>query len=1048
MIRQPLATLVFFITLFAPITLAQNFAEVSLTATAVPAVIVAGNTVTYSLVVSNSGPNVAVNLWIADAIPSRTTFVSADPQPSLVLPNQVAFSLGNFAGSTFTNITVVYQTSEPGAITNYTYAFSETLDPSTTNNVLTTVNYVCDPLYISLNTLATTINNTVTSNADQFIAFTNLVSSNFVSQTQLQIEIAQLNNLISSTAEAGAATYGILTAFITNNSIIDSQNLEAVSNLLVKSVFGSDANLFLISSTNDSGLYGSIANQLAISSNAILASIASTYQTAASDAALATLVTNNATSSDANLGSVSNLLIQASFGNDTNLFSLAATNGFGLYGLLINELNATSNSIITTVANSYESSMAGDALATLVTNNAATESATLNTISNAFVQASFGSPAIFAILATNGGGLFGLLTNSLAATSNSILASLAGAYQTAATVASNLNSISNLLAQSGFGSNSNLFNLAATNGVGLYGLLTNYLVSMSNTIVASIVNNYETAAAATAAFQSQTQAASASNAALYSFIATNRLADNGQTLSACANGVSRYSAESIAYPLFLSYTSQSWHTNFQNADSIRLVYSTSTVGYPSGETYVPGTGPFELAAAVGYVQNRLTNWVMAHWNGAEIVLVNPNSKLISDDIGLSIPAGGTFMVRTWCNRDADNTFAMADGTRGLLSVQSPAFPVSGPYFRGGSGNLNNGNGVIFTGPSTAGSNPFTNTPFTLLTSGSPIPGSANEAFYPCAILGHSRIDEQTNIVIIGDSIANGNYDEFDVRLDGGVGFIREAVFGSFGFIQLTAGGEKLAHWLNESGVPARAPFILGASRIICELGCNDIALGTNLVSVEAEAVAVWSRLAKAGGGRVWATTLAPRSTSTDFFATTNGQLSYAKNDYTIIRNDYNNWLRSGAPIYAGVATTNGAPGARYAGQSGHPLTGAFDSGSFCEPFTNAGIWIAPPTNVYVGVATTATPTSYTDTTAHWSSTANFGCGEMAGYVLVDLTHSGAAVILSNTTNTLTFWSGLSITGLTNGDNVKIIAAATFDGIHPLPGQNTTMAAAISTAALK
>ena len=463
---------------------------------------------------------------------------------------------------------------------------------------------------------------------------------------------------------------------------------------------------------------------------------------------------------------------------------------------------------------------------------------------------------------------------------------------------------------------------------------------------------------------------------------------------------------------------------------------------------MPGTSPFDLVASVGYVQNGVTNWVVARWGGSEIVLVNPNSKIVSDDIGITIPAGGTFMVRTWCNRDVDNTFSMPDGTRGLLSVQGAGFPVSAPYFRGNSSFLNNGNGVVSVSSSVAGSNPFTNTPFTMLTSQAPIAGSANQAFYPCAILGHSRVSEQTNVVIIGDSIANGAYDEYNIRPDGGVGFVRAAVFGSYGFVQLTAGGEKLSHWLNDFGAPGRGPFILGASRIICELGSNDAAAGTNLVTLKAEALAVWSRLAKAGGGRVWATTIAPRSTSTDFFATTNNQTASTNSNFTSTRNSFNDWLRGGAPIVAGVATTNGAQGALYVGQAGHPLAGCFDAGAACEPYPDAGIWIAPSTNVYVGTATTATVSSYTDSTAHWSTTANYGLGQMAGLVLVDLTHKGAAIIQSNTTNTLTFLSGQTITGMTNGDSVKIFAASTFDGVHPLPQQNVVMAAAIPASSLQ
>lgn len=945
----------------------QSQADLSISVFGSPSVISTGQNVTYTLAISNAGPATAANLWIADAVPRTTIFVQSTPAPTLVLPNQIAISMGSLSVGATTNISVVFQTTATGFITNYVYAFSDTADSLNTNNVAATINAVSDLFYNNLTAFAENLGVLITNNANSFSAYTNWAGTNFASEFELAASVAELNSKIANNANNDALVYSVLAEVITNNAAIDWQNISSVSNLFAETVFGSNS----------------------------------------------------------------------------VLFESSLTNGVGLYGLITNFLGSSNYLTSGPFSSVYETVAAAAALSSLITNNAASELSSLSGLSNAFISAGFGGATGFTIASTNGIGLYGLLTNSIAV----------GA-QTSAAIAANLDAVSNLLAQSGFGESTNIFNLATTSGVGLYGLLTNYLALMSNNIVSNVTSVYQNYAST---FQTQMQAAMISNAILgnvsalystYAYINTNRLEDNEQTVSACANGVCNFSCQLIAYTPFLSFISQSWHTNFQNADSIRLAYSTSLVEWPGGETYVPGTSPFDLVASVGYVQNGVTNWAVARWNGSEIVLVNPNSKIISDDIGISIPAGGTFIVRTWCNRDVDNIYSMPDGTRGLISVRGAAFPVSAPYFRGGSSFLNNGNGVISVGSSVAGSNPFTNAPFNYLTSPSAIAGSANEAFYPCAILGHSRVSEQTNVVIIGDSIAKGSADEFDIRPDGGVGFIRSAVFGSFGFVQLTAGGEKYSHWLNDLGAPARGSFILGAGRIICELGSNDAANGTNLVSLQAEALAVWTRFAKAGGGRVWATTLTPRASSTDFFATTNNQIALTDYNFTTIRNGYNDWLRAGAPMIRGVATTGGAPGAVYAGQLGHPLAGYFDVGATCEPYANAGIWTVPSTNVYLGVATAATMSSYTDASARWDTTANYGLGQMAGLVLVDLTHKGAATILSNTTNTVTFWNGQTIPDMTAGDRVKIFAAATFDGVHPLPAQNVVMAAAIPPSALQ
>src|SRR5208282_6946868 len=90
-------------------------AELSITNTNTPNPVIAGNNITYTVVVTNNGPATASTVAFSEAIPANTTFVSATPSPAtgwtcpvvsgtLICSNA---SLASGASATFTVVLTV-----------------------------------------------------------------------------------------------------------------------------------------------------------------------------------------------------------------------------------------------------------------------------------------------------------------------------------------------------------------------------------------------------------------------------------------------------------------------------------------------------------------------------------------------------------------------------------------------------------------------------------------------------------------------------------------------------------------------------------------------------------------------------------------------------------------------------------------------------------------------------------------------------------------------------------------------------------------------------
>jgi uncharacterized repeat protein (TIGR01451 family) len=98
-----------------------------------PDPVTVGDNLTYTITVTNRGPDPATNVVVTDTLPSGVTFVSASPG-CVHAAGVVTCNLGNIPTGGSVAITIVVTVTAPGTISNTATVTSDTLDPNTANN--------------------------------------------------------------------------------------------------------------------------------------------------------------------------------------------------------------------------------------------------------------------------------------------------------------------------------------------------------------------------------------------------------------------------------------------------------------------------------------------------------------------------------------------------------------------------------------------------------------------------------------------------------------------------------------------------------------------------------------------------------------------------------------------------------------------------------------------------------------------------------------------------------------------------------------------------
>ena len=117
-----------------------------------------GDDVTYTVNVSNNGPDTAENVVLTDNLPGGVTFVSATPEQGVCneAGGVVTCDLDGIANGASVEVVIVVNTTTDGTITNNASATSDTFDPDTGNNSAsedTTVNPSTPPTEIIIDNL-------------------------------------------------------------------------------------------------------------------------------------------------------------------------------------------------------------------------------------------------------------------------------------------------------------------------------------------------------------------------------------------------------------------------------------------------------------------------------------------------------------------------------------------------------------------------------------------------------------------------------------------------------------------------------------------------------------------------------------------------------------------------------------------------------------------------------------------------------------------------------------------------------------------------------
>ena len=266
------------------------------------------------------------------------------------------------------------------------------------------------------------------------------------------------------------------------------------------------------------------------------------------------------------------------------------------------------------------------------------------------------------------------------------------------------------------------------------------------------------------------------------------------------------------------------------------------------------------------------------FNGNSQTTLVAGATILSDPLGLTFDDNEEFQVRTFIAVPADTN----------------THPSGFSAHRGGVGDQ-----TLSASPS-----------WTLFTT---------PAYSPMAIIGYGN---KKAVIGHGDSIQYRSNDS-SIDINGktiyATGFANRAcITAKIPYINISKGGEKVQNaidptynWLKHTVLPYGSIFL-------SDLGTNDCAGGRTFAQIQADLLSLWNNMANRGL-KVFATTIPPKTTSTDSWATVENQTPTSSNN---VRVQVNDWIRT-KPA---------------------PLTNYFDVADALESARNSGKWKANYTN--------------------------------------------------------------------------------------------------------
>src|SRR6266568_3736020 len=140
------------------ISIRANQSDVAITKSGSPNPVLQGQTLTYTLVVTNHGPLGATGVVVQDTLPTQVSFVSASTTTGICLQaaGVVDCNLGSVSTATTVTITIVTTAVTPSLATNTATVTSVTLDAYQANNTATITTLIEFPNAVRMNSFSAT----------------------------------------------------------------------------------------------------------------------------------------------------------------------------------------------------------------------------------------------------------------------------------------------------------------------------------------------------------------------------------------------------------------------------------------------------------------------------------------------------------------------------------------------------------------------------------------------------------------------------------------------------------------------------------------------------------------------------------------------------------------------------------------------------------------------------------------------------------------------------------------------------------------------------
>lgn len=375
-----------------------------------------------------------------------------------------------------------------------------------------------------------------------------------------------------------------------------------------------------------------------------------------------------------------------------------------------------------------------------------------------------------------------------------------------------------------------------------------------------------------------------------------RFVGNKASMSGGYGGFAPFGAVASA-PAGITYRTQHYVGPSGGFSKLKVLYAGVYNLTPGGEN--PNPQPFtkKISVEIGGV---LTPVAFAGSSAG--MLLSPSALLVSDVLDVTVAGSTSFQVRDYSSLVSGQRFTSSgwrSNNSGPDGSNVAEFPLSA--------------GADLTATGTSAS--FTN--------------KNNKPWMrPLALIGiPANPATHIAVLIIGDSIGAGS--EGGTRIpvvtaENYFGFIEPVLADNVAWQTCASGGTRYSDFL--VGHTFRDELIKYATSVICELGCNDTyEVGMTVAVLQQRAISTWQSLG-ASGAKVFQTTITLRTSSADGWLTTTNQ----SRDTNVSRLGFNNWLRDGAPMSAGVAVAVGTAGALRIGQVGHPLLDYFEVANMIE----------------------------------------------------------------------------------------------------------------------